>query len=82
MKTMNTIKYMGMALIMAALASCSSDDDFGTNWQNDPTAVRVSATVGGAYPQQPGGRRRTDEFQKKRCYKHFHWRTENSVLQI
>lgn len=36
---MKTIKYMGMALIMAALASCSSDDDFGTNWQNDPTAV-------------------------------------------
>ena len=29
--TMKTIKYMGMALIMAALASCSSDDDFGTN---------------------------------------------------
>lgn len=49
MKTMNTIKYMGMALIMAALASCSSDDDFGTNWQNDPTAVRVSATVGGVF---------------------------------
>lgn len=24
---MKTIKYMGMALIMAALASCSSDDD-------------------------------------------------------
>ena len=42
-------KYMGMALIMAALASCSSDDDFGTNWQNDPTAVRVSATVGGVF---------------------------------
>lgn len=49
MKTMKTIKYMGMALIMAALASCSSDDDFGTNWQNDPTAVRVSATVGGVF---------------------------------
>lgn len=49
MKPMNTIKYMGMALIMAALASCSSDDDFGTNWQNDPTAVRVSATVGGVF---------------------------------
>lgn len=47
--TMKTIKYMGMALIMAALASCSSDDDFGTNWQNDPTAVRVSATVGGVF---------------------------------
>lgn len=46
---MKTIKYMGMALIMAALASCSSDDDFGTNWQNDPTAVRVSATVGGVF---------------------------------
>ena len=47
--TMKTIKYMGMALIMAALASCSSDDDFGTNWQNDPTAVRVSANVGGVF---------------------------------
>lgn len=46
---MKTIKYMGMALIMAALASCSSDDDFGTNWQNDPTAVRVSANVGGVF---------------------------------
>lgn len=46
---MKTIKYMGMALIMAALASCSSDDDFGTNWQNDPTAVRVSATVSGVF---------------------------------
>ena len=46
---MKTIKYMGMALIMAALASCSRDDDFGTNWQNDPTAVRVSATVGGVF---------------------------------
>lgn len=46
---MKTIKYMGMALIMAALASCSSDADFGTNWQNDPTAVRVSATVGGVF---------------------------------
>lgn len=46
---MKTIKYMGMALIMAAFASCSSDADFGTNRQNDPTAVRVSATVGGVF---------------------------------
>lgn len=63
---MKTIKYMGMALIMAALASCSSDDDFGTNWQNDPTAVRVSATVGGVFTQ-PGGnkRNRPDEFQRR-----------------
>lgn len=47
---MKTIKYMGMALIMAALASCSSDDDFGTNWQNDPTAVRVSAKLAVCLP--------------------------------
>lgn len=46
---MKTIKYMGMALAIAALASCSSDDDFGANWQNDPTAVRVSASVGGVF---------------------------------
>ncbi len=83
MKTMNTIKYMGMALIMAALASCSSDDDFGTNWQNDPTAVRVSATVGGVFTRSnPVAEEELTNFKKKRCYKHFHWRTENSVLQI
>ena len=62
MKTMNTIKYMGMALIMAALASCSSDDDFGTNWQNDPTAVRVSATVGGVFTRSnPVATKETDQ---------------------
>ena len=59
---MKTIKYMGMALIMAALASCSSDDDFGTNWQNDPTAVRVSATVGGEFPRSnPVATKETDQ---------------------
>ena len=60
--TMKTIKYMGMALIMAALASCSSDDDFGTNWQNDPTAVRVSATVGGVFTRSnPVATKETDQ---------------------
>lgn len=59
---MKTIKYMGMALIMAALASCSSDDDFGTNWQNDPTAVRVSATVGGVFTRSnPVATKETDQ---------------------
>lgn len=59
---MKTIKYMGMALIMAALASCSSDDDFGMNWQNDPTAVRVSATVGGVFTRSnPVATKETDQ---------------------
>lgn len=59
---MKTIKYLGMALIMAALASCSSDDDFGTNWQNDPTAVRVSATVGGVFTRSnPVATKETDQ---------------------
>lgn len=59
---MKTIKYMGMALIMAALASCSSDDDFGTNWQNDPTAVRVSATVDGVFTRSnPVATKETDQ---------------------
>lgn len=59
---MKTIKYMGMALIMAALASCSSDDDFGTNWQNDPTAGRVSATVGGVFTRSnPVATKETDQ---------------------
>lgn len=41
-----TSLYAGIALAVAALASCSGDEQ-GLDWQSDPTAVRVNATVGG-----------------------------------
>lgn len=60
---MKTIKYMGMALIMAALASCSSDDDFSERTgRTTPTAVRVSATVGGVFTRSnPVATKETDQ---------------------
>lgn len=43
---MKITKYMGMALAIATLAACSNDEDLTSSWQNDPTAIKVNATVG------------------------------------
>lgn len=43
---MKITKYMGMAFAIAALAACSNDEDLTSSWQNDPTAMKVNATVG------------------------------------
>lgn len=43
---MKITKYMGMAFAIAALVACSNDEDLTSSWQNDPTAMKVNATVG------------------------------------
>ncbi|ADV45168.1 fimbrillin family protein [Bacteroides helcogenes] len=43
---MKMTKYLGMAFAIATLAACSNEDELNSAWQNDPTAVKVNATVG------------------------------------
>lgn len=35
-----------MVLAIAALAACSNEEELTSSWQNDPTAMKVNATVG------------------------------------
>lgn len=43
MKMKNLIAFASVAV---ALTACSHDEDFTPSWQNDPTAMKVNATVG------------------------------------
>ena len=62
---MKTLKYIGLALAITTLASCSNDEDIiNTSWQNDANAVYVNTTVGGVFTRSNPASESTEE-QKK-----------------